>query len=247
MAQDAARMAEGRGMTTDDRRAIVLADESWHAGVVGIACSRLVEQYGRPVVLRQRQGDLCRGSARSIDGYSIHGGLAAAARFLIGFGGHDAAAGLSLSSPDLDAFTEALVKHANAHISIERLTPTLTIDSDARLEELHVDGVRRIGTLSPFGRANPRPTVRLSGLTLADPPRQIGANGRHLALGFREGDGNNRRYLRAVWFRSGSRAADLAAGMRLDAVIEPKINEWKGRVSVEGIVQDVRLVGSELD
>jgi single-stranded-DNA-specific exonuclease len=241
IAEHAARKAEDAGMTADGCRAIVLADESWHAGVVGIVCSRLVERYGRPVVLLQKQGDVCRGSARSIEGYSIHEGLTAAAGHLTRFGGHDAAAGLALRGADLDAFAADLIEHANAHIPVQQLTPAIRIDCDATMGELDIDEVRRIGSLSPFGRANPRPTVRITGAALAGPPRQIGANGRHLTMSLQADEGARRRWLRTVWFGAGSRAADLASGMRLDAVIEPKINAWNGRVSVEGMIRDVRI------
>jgi single-stranded-DNA-specific exonuclease len=240
IADQATRRAEDAGMTTDDCRAIVLADESWHAGVVGIVCSRLVERFGRPVVLLQQQGDVCKGSARSIDGYSIHEGIAAASQHVTSFGGHEAAAGLVLPSASVEAFTAALVEHANAHISVERLTPTLTIDCDAGLEELDLSTVRHIRSLSPFGQANPTPTVRIANATVAEPPKQIGANGRHLTLRLQVDDGARRRSLRTVWFGAGARADDLASGMRLDAVIEPKINAWNGR-SVEGMIRDVRI------
>ncbi len=236
----AIQLAEDSGMTADDHRAIVLADESWHAGVLGIVCSRLVEEYGRPVVLLHRQGEVCKGSARSIDGYSIIEALAATRRHLGGFGGHAAAAGLTLRTERLGPFTEALVEHANARITVEELTPALMIDCDATLRELEIETVRKIDTLSPFGRANPRPAVRLRQVVLAEPPRQIGAQGRHLALRLRDDAPAGRRWLRAVWWRAGGRAADLAAGMRLDAVIEPKINVWGGLTSVEGELLDVR-------
>ncbi|MHC4447715.1 MAG: single-stranded-DNA-specific exonuclease RecJ [Planctomycetota bacterium] len=242
IAEHAAQMAEDAGMTADDRRAIVLADEGWHPGVVGIACSRLAERYGRPVVLLQRQGDHCKGSARSVEGYSIHAGLTATAKHLQRFGGHDAAAGLTLRAADLGAFTEALIEHANAHIDVEQMTPTVGIDCDARLEELDFEVVKRIAALSPFGHANPRPAVRLTATTLAEPPRQMGSYGRHLALRLRQEGAAGRRWIRAVWWNGGSLAADLGAGMRLDAVVEPKLNAFSGRVSVEAEVRDVRVV-----
>ncbi len=235
--EHAARLAEDAGMTGDDCRVIVLADESWHAGVVGIACSRLVERYSRPVVLLARNGELCRGSARSIDGYSINEALGTAARHLRTFGGHAAAAGLTMASGELAAFTEALTAHANAHIAPESLVPTLWIDCDAEAGELDVESVGRLASLSPFGQANPRPAVRLSGLELASAPKQMGAHGRHLALVLRSADNC---WMRAVWFGEGARAADLGAGMRLDAVVEPKVNAWNGRSTVEGIVRDVK-------
>jgi len=242
--EEAARRAQDTGMTAPDRRAIVLADESWHAGVIGIVCSRLVDRYYRPVVLLQRSDGECKGSARSIDGYSIHDALSATAEHLTSYGGHDAAAGLSLPHDKLAAFTEALTAHANANIAEDQMVPSLTIDCTAAIDELELDAVRRIERLSPFGRDNPHPTVRLADLVLSEAPRQIGGQGRHLTLSLRGQDRRgDRRHLRVVWFGAGGRAADLAAGMRLDAVIEPKVNEWKGRVSVEGVVRDVRVVG----
>ena len=242
IAEHAAQMAEDAGMTGNDRRAIVLADEGWHPGVVGIVCSRLAERYGRPVVLLQRQGDRCRGSARSVEGYSIHAALTATAQHLESFGGHDAAAGLTLRAADLGPFTEALIDHANAHIDVEQMTPTVRIDCDARLEELDFEVVKRIAALSPFGHANPRPAVRLTAMTLAEPPRQMGSYGRHLSLRLRQDGVGGRHWIRAVWWNGGSLAADLAAGMHLDAVVEPKLNAFNGRVSVEVEVRDVRVV-----
>ncbi len=241
--EQATRMAEDAGMTGDDCRVIVLADESWHAGVVGIACSRLVDRFSRPVALLHRQGDMCRGSVRSIDGYSIHAALSATASHLTSFGGHDAAAGLTLPSDRLDAFRAALTEHANTHIEIDQLTPTVWIDCEAGIDELEVETVNRIACLSPFGRDNPRPVVCIRGATLAETPRQIGANGKHLALSLRAESNGRRRWLRLVWFSAGRLAADLASGMTIDAVIEPKVNHFNGRTSVEGIVQDVRVVG----
>ena len=96
-----------------------------------------------------------------------------------------------------------------------------------------------IASLSPFGRDNPRPTVCIREATLAEDPKKIGAKGTHLTLSLR---GDQPRWLRLVWFRAGSLATDLAKGMRVDAVIEPKLNHFNGRTTVEGIVSDVRVL-----
>ena len=237
--EQATSMAEDARMTGDDCRAIVLAHESWHAGVVGIACARLVDRFSRPVILMHRRGEVCKGSARSIEGYSIHDGLKATASHLTSFGGHDAAAGLTLPAENLEAFTAEITRHANAHIDVEQLTPGLWIDCEAGIDELEFETVNRIGALSPFGRDNPRPAVCIRGVTLAESPKQIGANGKHLSLRIR---GDGRRWLRLVWFGAGSHAADLTKGMRVDAVIEPKINNFNGRTTVEGIVGDIRVL-----
>lgn len=237
----AERRAEELGMTADDRRVIVLADESWHPGVVGIVCSRLVDRFGRPTVLMQQQGDTCRGSARSIDGYSIHAGLCAASEHITTFGGHDMAAGLTLPTSNLEAFTEALTEHANAHIDVDHLVPALRIDCDAKLPELDHATVKQIIELSPFGRANREPAVRVLETTLAEPPRPLGAQGRHVALRFRHLDGTTHRTIRGVWWGNAHMAEGLVPGMPLDIVIRPKLNEFRNKVTVEAEVRDVRV------
>ena len=240
--EHAARLAEDSGMTSDAHRAIVLAHESWHPGVVGIVCSRMVERFGRPVVLLQHAAPLCKGSARSIDGYSIHDGLASASTHLATFGGHAMAAGLSLSADNLAAFTDALVGHANANITIDQLTPCISIDCQAMLAELDDRAVHGLQSLSPFGRGNRAPTLLVRDVTLAEAPKQMGSNGKHLALRLRQEHAGARNLMRAVWWSAGERAADLAAGMRLDVAIEPKLNTWNGRVSVEAQVRDLRIL-----
>ncbi len=239
--QQAAQMAEDAGMTRDDCRIIILAHESWHPGVVGIVCSRLVDQFSRPTILMQKQDDLCKGSARSIEGYSIHQALQSVDQYLTTYGGHDMAAGLSLTMSQLDHFTTALTEHAGEHIQSQDLLPSISIDCDAQLEEFNVPAVQRINTLSPFGRDNPRPMIRIRNLTVAERPRQIGAHGKHLALRFRAASGSNPTSMRAVWWRAGHLAEELAPGMTLDAALHPKINEWNGRTTVEAELRDVRL------
>lgn len=240
--QQAAERAENAGMTSDDRRAIVLADPDWHPGVVGIVCSRLVDRFGRPAILMNRTDALCRGSGRSIDGYSIHRALTETAAYLSTYGGHDAAAGLTLEPTRLDPFVEAFTEHANANIAVEQLTPVVDLDCPVAFHELDVPMVKRIAALGPFGRANPRPVLQAGDVHLAEQPKQIGSQGRHLELRCAQDVNGGRRFLRCIWWGAGRHAADLAAGMRLDLAIEPKINEWNGRTSVEAEIRDVRIV-----
>jgi len=239
--EEAARMAEDMGMTSDDKRIIVLAHESWHPGVVGIVCSRLVDRFGRPAVLLTKQGATCKGSARSIDGYSIHDGIGSASQFLSTFGGHDMAAGLSLDTCNLEAFASALTEHANANLQPDELVPTVHVDTDATLGELEIATVHRLLELAPFGRSNPRPTLRLAGVRLDEAPRQMGAQGRHLMMRVRDDVNGQRQVMRGVWWNRGALANDLAVGMHLDMVVEPKINHFNGRTSVEVEVKDVRV------
>ncbi|PKL34074.1 MAG: single-stranded-DNA-specific exonuclease RecJ [Planctomycetes bacterium HGW-Planctomycetes-2] len=219
IAAQAERMAEEAGMTGADRRAIVLAHPEWHPGVVGIVCSRLVEKFHRPTILLHDEGGdagLCKGSGRSIDGYNLHGGLAACAHLLDRYGGHDAAAGLALRRENLDAFREAFTAHAGARLGEEHLIAALRADCAAPMEELTQRGIEQLAKLGPFGRGNPMPMVLLRDLRLARPAEAFGAHGAHLNLFVRSGS----REMRLIAWRWGERARDLPGGLRVDAIID---------------------------
>ncbi|MDX1531480.1 MAG: single-stranded-DNA-specific exonuclease RecJ, partial [Rhodothermales bacterium] len=123
-----------------DPFALVLHRPHWHSGVIGIVASRIVERYYRPTILLTGDGDVVRGSARSIDGVSIHAALGQCESHLIGFGGHDAAAGVSLPRQNLVAFREALSAAIGEHVEPEQLEPELTLDAELDLQ--HVLGDR---------------------------------------------------------------------------------------------------------
>ncbi len=238
IAEHATDLARRAGMDSPDRRAIVLAHEEWHPGVLGIVCSRLVERFHRPTVLMQRVGPACHGSGRSIEGYSLHAGLCACSGLLTQFGGHDMAAGVKLDAERLDAFALALDAHAREHLRDEQLTPSLRFDAEASLDELSPAGVAELESLAPFGVGNPRPRVLLSGLEIASRPQVMGAQGKHLAILVRA----SQRTMRLVGWNWAARAPDLFPGLRLDAIVSPKVSRWQGRTSVEPELDDLRIV-----
>ena len=235
IADEAAALAEAAGMTGEDRRAIVLAREGWHPGVIGIVCSRLVERFGRPTVLLARDDGVCRGSCRSVDGFNITGALRACASHLSTYGGHDMAAGLSLSSSRLEAFVEAFCAHAGERLSAEDLTPRAVWDAEASPEELTVSAARELGRLAPFGRANARPVLLVRGALVAEDARAMGAHARHAQVRLACGRGA----VRAVGWGWGERARELRAGRRVDALVRLGLNAWQGRVSAECEIVDV--------
>ncbi|MEO1008489.1 MAG: single-stranded-DNA-specific exonuclease RecJ [Planctomycetota bacterium] len=236
--EEAARLAEDAGMHRDERRAIVLAHEDWHPGVIGIACSRLVERYGRPTILLQRDGDICRGSGRSIPGFNLHAALGECGEHLLSFGGHDAAAGLALASDRLDAFADAFTAATNRDIEVDDLMPTLSIDAEAQLPELTVDAVAQLDRLAPFGMGNPAPRVLVRGVRVAQPPTLMGAGGGHLSIVVGQDDAA----VRLVGWNWGRHAERLRAASRLDAVLVPKVETFRGTTAVRGEIADARLI-----
>ena len=233
-------MVAERGDDTPDRRAVVLAHAEWHAGVVGIVASRLVEALHRPVVLLaiDEANGTAKGSGRSVDGVDLHAALTACGSHLVTYGGHAMAAGLTLDVARLDAFREALVDQVNAVLAAEDLAAVVQVDGRVELGDCCLPVFRQVQRLEPFGRANPRPRLLLRRVTLARPAQRMGANGKHLSLALRHGNTT----VRAVAFGLGDLADDLPAGAAVDLVFEPKLNTWRGNTTAELHVIDLRLV-----
>ena len=243
IAQHAAELAESAGMTGPDARVIVLAHEDWHPGVIGIVCSRLVERHRRPVVLLARDGDTCKGSGRSIAGYSLHDALAACREHLRSFGGHDMAAGLALDTERFQRFTDALAQHAAEHITDDMCAPSQRVDCDAHIDEIMGPAAFEIERLGPFGMGHPRPAIRLTGVRLARHATTMGRNGAHLDLRLAHADSSappGSSTLRAVAWSMGDRAGALRAGQAIEAVVRPTINRWQGRETPEVEILDLR-------
>lgn len=234
----ACELAEASGMTGDDRRAIVLAHEEWHPGVVGIVCSRLVERFARPVILMRRDAELTGGSGRSIDGFSLHAALADCADLLTGYGGHDMAAGLRMETQNLDAFTERFIARTNAELLPHDLVRTTRYDTDATLDELTIDSINELGRMEPFGRDNPPVQVRLCGLRLTARPNFFGAAGDHARLTVTDG----RRTVQLLGWRWAERLQGMSPGARIEAIVTPGLNRWNGMCRVEPLLVDLKSV-----
>ena len=249
IADQAAEMAHSQGMTGDDCRAIVLAHKDWHAGVVGIACSRLVERFNRPTILMQIENGECHGSGRSIDGFNLHAGLDTCRAYLDKFGGHDMAAGLHLSESKLPDFVRHFTQFANAGIDQGMLSPAITVDADAELAELTLSEVHRLESLAPFGRGNPEPRIRLRNVRLAESPRPMGQNGRHVSLLLQDVRQHGTPLVGVVawdWARILAAAGDpLRRGTPLELIVKPSISTWTGKAAVEAQLCDLAVMRSE--
>src|SRR5205085_6235886 len=149
------------------RRAYAVAGADWHEGVIGIVASRLVERYNRPIVLIAGGGDDrdWKGSGRSIAAFDLHGALGACSDLLGRWGGHRAAAGLSIKPENVDDFAEAFAKHAESVLEESDLEPVTRIDAIvSRDEPLSLDLCTELARLAPFGLGNPAPTLLAAGV-----------------------------------------------------------------------------------
>src|SRR3954469_1882447 len=167
------------------RRAYVVAGADWHEGVIGIVASRLVEKFNRPVVLIAGSEPAWKGSGRSIGGFDLHGGLGACAEHLQRFGGHKAAAGLSILPEDVEAFADAFAAHADRVLDDDALAPVVKADAVVPGKSLSLDLCAELARLAPFGLGNPG-VVLLAGACELTELGTVG-EGKHLRFRVREG------------------------------------------------------------
>ncbi len=227
------------GQNRDCCRAIVLADDGWHPGVIGIVASRLVERFHRPTVLIALSGEAGQGSGRSIRHFPLHEALAACADHLISSGGHAMAAGLRVRRDRIDAFADAFQAEAAQRLTQRDLLPKLMLDDEVRLSELLPESVEAMHRLGPFGAGNPRPRLATAEVELSAPPRVVG-KGNHIQLFVRENGGASGAggIRKAIAFNAGRFAPEFNDHQRMRLAFEPILNEWNGRRSVELRVLD---------
>jgi single-stranded-DNA-specific exonuclease len=235
--EQAKQIIEDHGYATPDRRAIVVGGEGWHPGVVGIVASRLVDTYGRPAVVLGFNNGVAQGSARSIDGVSIHDALNACSEYMDKFGGHAMAAGLTLPVDRVEGFREALIEQVNDVLTEDGLTRRVRVDAEVRAGDCTLEVFDQLGKLAPFGRGNPTPRLLLRDAVLDRPAQRMGSAGAHLSMSF----AHNGRSMRAVAFGQGEHAAQLPAGVTVDLLFEPKVNTWQGVRRPELHVTDFKI------
>jgi len=177
---DAMRQVEAHDL--DETFGFVLHNQGWHAGVIGIVASRVVEQTTRPTVLVAVEREVGKGSGRSIPGFDLHAALGACAECFDRFGGHRAAAGLTMPASQLPAFRERFNGHARRVLTADDLIPSLRIDLQVSASEIgdELEGLLR--HFEPFGVGNPAPTLVLEHARFAVPPRKVGRDGLRLSI-----------------------------------------------------------------
>ncbi len=223
----------------DDVHAIVMADEGWHAGVLGIVASKMVEEYWRPTVLIDLAGDEGKGSGRSVQSFNLFEALQQCDEHLIAYGGHAQAAGVRIRSDKIDDFRDALNQIASRCILQENIAPSVTIDMELMLSDVNTYLIREISRMAPHGEGNRPPIFASSGLDIAGQPRLLGPTGKHISFYVRQGSTS----LRAIGFGMGDLYEKITAGSRrCSLAYQPNLNEWKGTRSVELEIKDVRFI-----
>jgi single-stranded-DNA-specific exonuclease len=206
---------------------IVLADPSWHSGVIGIVASRIVEQVSRPTFLIALQDGVGKGSGRSIPAFDLHSALQACSDLLVKHGGHRAAAGLTVEASQVDAFAKRFNDVALDRLKPEDLVRELRVDLDLPLSDATEDLEKILRHMEPFGVGNPGPLFVAEGVRVTSNATKIGANGVKF---FVDGAGGP---MEAVGWGLSERCAELRAGASVDIAYKLERNEFRGRSTLQ--------------
>jgi single-stranded-DNA-specific exonuclease len=228
-------------------KVIVVAKEQWNVGVVGIVASKIVEKFYRPTLVLSidPQTGMAKGSARSIAGFDLHKALTACDEMLDHYGGHQAAAGMSLNSSHLEAFTHKLNELAAAALTEQDFIPLLKADAACSLSDVPIASIEQLEKLAPFGMGNPAPRFMFTDLSLGD-IRTMGKEKQHLKLALSQMKEEVSCSVEAVGFGKGSLAGLIAPAAKVDVLGELSINEWNGVRKPQIMMQDLRITHMQL-
>lgn len=219
----------------DETYGIVIAQDGWHPGVIGIVASRIVEEFGRPTVLIGLEGDEGKGSGRSISRFDLHAGIGRCRGLLKRFGGHRSAAGVTIARDQVEAFAHCFNESARSVLSVDDLVPELRIDMEVQLADLTPGFEALLRHLEPCGVGNPAPVLLTRGVRLAAPPRIVGQGGLKLRLHTEAGDP-----LEALGWSLGARIGELDINRPIDIAYRLERDEYQGVSRLQARLADFR-------
>ncbi len=228
--EEAVKYIEGNEL--QKKNTIVVAGENWHHGVIGIVASKITERYFKPSILLSYEGDLAKGSGRSIPGFDLHEALMKCTDTIEKFGGHSMAIGITLKKDKLEQFSQKIEEVANQE-HIEEIIPIIQIDSKVELSNISKEMVESLKELEPFGEGNKTPIFVIKNLKI-DSIRAL-SEGKHLKMTLKE----NNTVISAIGFNLGNLADEYRIGDKIDVVGILEINTFNGVESLQINVKDV--------
>lgn len=214
-------------------RAIIVAGEGWHEGIKGIVASKLCGQFGVPSLLFSIEGDVARGSGRSVGNVNLYEAVESTSDMLTKFGGHSAAVGVTLPVANLDAFHHALNEYMQA-LPEEEFLPKCEIDALIDLEELDLQNVEQLEKLAPFGNCNPAPVFLAKNVMIED-CRAVGSDKNHLSCVLSDGAAK----VKAIMFHCDNIASLLETTTVANAAFTVQVDEWRGKRSVKANLEEI--------
>lgn len=226
---DAVKEIESRGLMKN--KTIVLYNENWHPGVIGIVASRLSEHYWRPTILIALKDRTGKGSGRGIPGLNLVDALKNCKELLIAYGGHKYAAGITISKENIPAFAKKFEESVSNSITEDDLTPELLIDAKISMKDLNKKLCSELELLEPFGTGNPEPNLLLDNVKIID--KRIAGNN-HLMLKVTDGE----NIIDAVGFGLGDKIDHFTD--KVDIIFYPELNNWNGNERLRLRIKDIR-------
>jgi single-stranded-DNA-specific exonuclease len=232
--EEALALIEGDEVMVN-RNSTVVYQEHWHKGVVGIVASRLIETYYRPTIVLTRSGEIAAGSARSVAGFNLYEAIHACKEHLLGYGGHFAAAGMTLLPENIEAFTDKFEQVVKDTITPELLIPEIIIDAEVSFKDLSFSFYNIIHQMEPYGPENMRPTFVARNVMDTGWSKVI--KEQHLKFSLKQ---DNYTYS-GIGFNMANKYEILASKKPLDVVFTLDENEWNGEKHLQLKVCDLRL------
>ena len=221
----------------DDRRAVVIYNEEWHKGIIGIVASRLTEQYYRPAVVLTRSEDMATGSARSVSGFDVYKAVQSCEDLLENFGGHTYAAGLSMKVENVPEFSRRFEAYVAEHIKDEQTQATLDVDAVLDFKDVNFDFYRQLKRFAPFGPGNARPVFCTFRVYDYGTSKVVGRGQEHIKLELVDNKSNT--VMNGIAFGQSSQARLIKTKQAFDIVYSIEENTHK-RGDVQLQIEDIR-------
>lgn len=217
-----------------NKKSSVVFKADWHKGVVGIVASRLIEKYYKPTIVLTQSGDVITGSARSVNGFNLYEALHACRTHLLGYGGHFAAAGMTMDVNALEGFKIAFENAVSERITESQLTPEITINAELPLDDISLQFYQIISQMEPFGPDNMRPLFIAKGVIDTGYSKLV----KDLHISFNVTQGRNA--VRGIGYNMPEHIKIVKSGKPFDIVFQLQLNEWQGSQTVQMQVMDIK-------
>ena len=228
-----------------DKKGIVIYNEEWHKGVIGIVASRLTEEYYRPAIVLTRADNLATGSARSVPGFDIYKAIDNCRDLLENFGGHTYAAGLSMKVENVPEFTKRFEKYVADNILPEQLIPTIDIDAEIRFQDITPKFFRVLKQFNPFGPDNNKPVFRTRHVFDYGTSRLVGREQEHLKLELV--DSHSESIMNGIAFGQYEHNDHIKALYPFDIVYTIEENNYNGGSSIQLFIKDIKIEEEEVN
>ena len=218
----------------EEKNCIILGKEDWHHGVIGIVSSKITEKFNKPSILLCFENNIAKGSGRSVPGFDLYKAISSTKEYLLGFGGHTMACGLSLTVENFEKFKKEITKYIDENLDISKLEKEIYIDEILTIDDLDIEEIKELKSLEPFGEENQEPIIMYENVEI-NGIRTLSEN-KHLKLSLKKND----KIIDAIGFNLGELAEKYKIGDTIDIIGNIEINSFNGKDLIQIRLIDIR-------